>query len=150
MSQYQAMVVILRGPSDVGLPSEIVGAMVETPINLAGKATFAQTGEILKRSHLFIGNDSGTMHLTAAAGVPVITLFSSGNYIHCAPYGRGHQIVRQNFPCYPCHGQCLFHEPVCLTTITPEQVIRRIRKILDSRLSPLAVRKEYDIEAAQT
>jgi ADP-heptose:LPS heptosyltransferase len=131
MRHYQAMVVILGGASDIGLATQITAAMAQTPLNLAGKATFAQIGEILKRSHLFIGNDSGPMHLAAAAGVPVIALFSSGNYIHYAPYGHGHQIVRQDLPCYPCHGICVFPEPVCLTTIRPDAVIRRSRNILD-------------------
>ena len=143
MSRYQAMVVILGGASDVGIAAQIVEAMEQTPLNLAGRATFAQTGEILKRSHLFVGNDSGPMHLAAAAGVPVIALFSSGNYVHYAPYGQGHQIVRQDLPCYPCDGICVFQEPVCLTTITPDEVIRRIGRVLD--LGPTRVSTSFHL-----
>lgn len=46
------------------------------------------------RAALYIGNDSGLMHLAAAAGVPTIGLFGPSRDEHYAPWGAGNRVVR--------------------------------------------------------
>lgn len=48
-------------------------------INLIGKTSIRQTALILKRSNLFIGNDTGLVHLALAVGIPTIALFGPLN-----------------------------------------------------------------------
>ena len=57
-------------------------------INLAGRLTLPEIAAFLARSRLFIGNDSGLMHLAAASGVPTLGLFGPTNAAAYAPVGR--------------------------------------------------------------
>ena len=48
----------------------------------------------LQRARLFIGNDSGTMHLAAAAGAPTLGLFGPSDERRYAPWGDKTRVVR--------------------------------------------------------
>ena len=63
-------------------------------INLAGKVDPLTAFACLKRARLFIGNDSGAMHLAAAAGVPTIGLFGPSDERLYAPWGARTRVVR--------------------------------------------------------
>ena len=56
--------------------------------DLVGKTNLAEIFLIMKECSLFIGNDSGLMHLAAASGVPTIGLFGPSNNIKYKPYGK--------------------------------------------------------------
>ncbi|QUD87158.1 glycosyltransferase family 9 protein [Phenylobacterium montanum] len=59
-----------------------------------GKLDLLTTYACLKRVRLFIGNDSGTMHLAAAAGAPTIGLFGPSDDALYAPWGPKGRVVR--------------------------------------------------------
>ena len=62
-------------------------------IDLMGKS-ITQTHSYIKRSNLFIGNDSGLMHLAAASNIPTIGLFGPTNDKIYAPFGDKCYIIR--------------------------------------------------------
>jgi ADP-heptose:LPS heptosyltransferase len=63
-------------------------------IDLAGKVDLLTAYACLKRARLFIGNDSGAMHLAAAAGVPTLGLFGPSDERHYAPWGEHARAIR--------------------------------------------------------
>ena len=63
-------------------------------IDLAGQVDLVTAFACLRRARLFIGNDSGTMHLAAAAGVPTLGLFGPSDERRYAPWGRDTRAVR--------------------------------------------------------
>jgi ADP-heptose:LPS heptosyltransferase len=63
-------------------------------IDLAGKVDLLTAYACLRRARLFIGNDSGTMHLAAAAGIPTLGLFGPSDERHYAPWGPNARTVR--------------------------------------------------------
>jgi len=63
-------------------------------IDLVGKADLLTAHACLKRASLFIGNDSGLMHLAAAAGTPTIGLFGPSDERLYAPWGESTRVVR--------------------------------------------------------
>ena len=63
-------------------------------IDLAGKVDLLTAYACLKHARLFIGNDSGTMHLAAAAGVPTLGLFGPSDERHYGPWGENARAVR--------------------------------------------------------
>jgi ADP-heptose:LPS heptosyltransferase len=63
-------------------------------IDLVGRETPLSVYAALKRARLFIGNDSGLMHLAAAAGVPTLGLFGPSDETLYAPWGRWGRTVR--------------------------------------------------------
>ena len=85
---------VLGGPGDVGLGRSLQDSAGRRFINLAGKVDLLTAFACLKRARLFIGNDSGAMHLAAAAGVPTIGLFGPSDDRLYAPWGERTRVVR--------------------------------------------------------
>jgi heptosyltransferase-3 len=84
-----ARVVVLAGPGaeERALASPVLAALPEA-IDLAGRLTLPEAAAVLARAALFIGNDSGLMHLAAAAGAPTLGLFGptpAGEYAPAGP-----------------------------------------------------------------
>jgi ADP-heptose:LPS heptosyltransferase len=63
-------------------------------IDLAGQVDLVTAFACLKRARLFIGNDSGTMHLAAAAGIPTLGLFGPSDDRRYAPWGPQARLIR--------------------------------------------------------
>jgi ADP-heptose:LPS heptosyltransferase len=85
---------VLGGPADHGLSRQIRDAAGRNFIDLVGRADLLTAHACLKRARLFIGNDSGAMHLAAAAGVPAIGLFGPSDDRLYAPWGENTRVVR--------------------------------------------------------
>jgi ADP-heptose:LPS heptosyltransferase len=85
---------VLGGPGDDKLSRQLRDAGGRRFIDLAGKADVLTAYACLKRARLFIGNDSGAMHLAAAAGVPTIGLFGPSDERLYAPWGENTRVVR--------------------------------------------------------
>ena len=85
---------VLGGPEDEALARSLKDSAGRRFINLAGKVDPLTAFACLKRARLFIGNDSGAMHLAAAAGVPTIGLFGPSDERLYAPWGEQTRVVR--------------------------------------------------------
>ena len=94
---------------------------------------------VLKKSRLFIGNDSGMMHLAAMVGTPIVAIFGPGNVGTTGPYIAPEkcEILTENYSCSPCR-QRFFKEckpsphnkPYCLEDITVKNVYEAIHRLL--------------------
>lgn len=85
---------VLGGPGDEALARSLSDSAGRRFINLAGKVDLLTAYACLKRARLFIGNDSGAMHLAAAAGAPTIGLFGPSDERLYAPWGEHTRVVR--------------------------------------------------------
>jgi ADP-heptose:LPS heptosyltransferase len=63
-------------------------AALPQALDLVGTLSLPEVAAVLQRSALFIGNDSGLMHLSAAAGAPTIGLFGPTDAATYGPVGR--------------------------------------------------------------
>jgi ADP-heptose:LPS heptosyltransferase len=86
---------ILGGPGDQRMVEELRMASARGRyVDLTGKVDLLTAYAVLKRADLFIGNDSGLMHIAAAAGVPTIGLFGPSDERRYAPWGSLTKAVR--------------------------------------------------------
>jgi predicted lipopolysaccharide heptosyltransferase III len=88
---------------------------------------------LTSRARLFVGNDSGIAHIAAAAGAPCVVIFGSSNVAHWRPWTmRRSEVVREEFPCQPCHGYfCAeFEKPECILRVPVERVVGAIDRVL--------------------
>ncbi|MHB1559266.1 MAG: glycosyltransferase family 9 protein, partial [Isosphaeraceae bacterium] len=111
-------------------------------------ATLRQTTAILSRCRLFIGNDSGPMHLASAVGVPVveISMFPrSGPRGHVSsphrfgPWGVPSVIVQPSHALPPCTDGCRASTAHCITQVGVSEVFVAVMELLErtsDRLSP--------------
>jgi heptosyltransferase-2 len=87
---------------------------------------------VLSRCHLLVCNDSGPMHLANLLAVPVVAVFGSTNPVWFGPRRAEDRIViRPEFWCRPCFDYCIFEQPYCLRTITPEITMASVREALE-------------------
>ena len=70
--------------------------------NFAGKFTLRQTFYLISRCKVFIGNDSGPMHIAAALKVPTVAIFGPTNHVRWKPRNENAVIVRRDMDCWPC------------------------------------------------
>lgn len=75
------------GPAERAMAAPVLQAL-PSAIDLVGNLTLPEASACLARCALFIGNDSGLMHLAAAAGIPTLGLFGPTSAREYAPAGR--------------------------------------------------------------
>lgn len=129
--RYGALVVTVGGTEDDELGKRIESSVTKAKIiNLVGKISIKQTAAVIRRSSLFIGNDSSPMHMAVAVKTPVVALFGPTNPSNSRPYGEGHEYIFKYVECSPCFHhlgsptqycpKCIRRE--CMEAITAEDV----------------------------
>lgn len=90
-----------------------------------------------ERMAAFVTNDSGPMHLAAAQGTPLVSLWGPGRPDFYAPKVARHEIVYENYPCSPClymfttfEGMWCGHEGWCMQAIESAKVMAAIERLL--------------------
>ncbi len=131
--------IVLVGTASDDAPA-VTAAMQTTPTDLSGQTTLAELAAVLKSCDLFIGADSGVMHLAAAAGVPVVAVFgpsSAAAWGAWTPGGKS-TIVRSAPECSPCsyvdHTVGLREgcaARTCMRMVTADQVVAAAKAILN-------------------
>jgi ADP-heptose:LPS heptosyltransferase len=97
-------------------------------INLCGRLTPRQTAAVIQRGSVFIGPDSGPMHLAAAVGVPCAIAFSArGNPGVWFPAGQKNRVVYHKTACFGCNLEtCIEHKKKCLTSISVDEMFAAV------------------------
>ena len=108
----------------VGLGSDFgICGLSANAVNLVGRTPLSTLAVVLERARVFIGVDSGVMHLAAAMRAPVVALFGPSDPEITGPLGEKHRIVSADVPCRPCHLSRCDRGLECMTAITPEMVL---------------------------
>jgi heptosyltransferase-2 len=129
--EYGGGVVILGSRGDREGGEDILQSIPKTSgLNLAGKASLCESIAALKRCHVFLGSDSGPLHLASAAGVPVVGLYGPGDFTRFRPWPADAKPLSLHLDCSPCGESCLYDEPRCILGLTVEHVQTAIREQL--------------------
>jgi ADP-heptose:LPS heptosyltransferase len=101
-------------------------------VNLCGQLTPRQSAAAFARARVFIGHDSGPMHLAAAVQTPCVAIFAARNKPRVwFPYGRQHRVIYHQTECWGCGLEtCVVERKRCLTSITVEEVLGEVRAVL--------------------
>lgn len=145
--RYAARIILLGSAAERGLRERIAGGIPRGGVFLpAPDLSMKATGALIERCHLFVGNDSGPMHVAAALGVPTVAIFGPGTPRRTAPIAaRGRVVaISKGYPCSPCR-QDFFREcppspagrPFCLEEITIEEVERAAALLLERTHEPV-------------
>lgn len=99
-------------------------------VNLCGRLTPRQSAAALHCAKLFLGHDSGPMHLAAAVQTRCVAIFAARNKPRMwFPYGEGHQVLYHRVDCWGCGLEtCTEQKRKCLLSITVDEVMRAVRK----------------------
>jgi lipopolysaccharide heptosyltransferase II len=128
-------VVVVGGSQDIETADRIVSACGSWSKTFAGQITVLQLAVLAQRARLFVGNDAGPMHIAAAMGTPVVSLFGPTDPQVWGPWGKGHQIIWKQMDCNPCwRHDCQRGELNCMHQISVDEVWEAVARILKSKM----------------
>jgi lipopolysaccharide heptosyltransferase II len=134
--------VVTSGPSERDAAQHVIAdARRQLVPNLqlrildCGEFSLAELRALFDRAALFIGGDSGPMHVAATSEVPIVTLYGPTLPARSAPWrrdeSRSEAVETHGLPCRPCEQRvCAPGDFRCLTSIRPEQVIEAAERLL--------------------
>lgn len=134
--------ILCRELRERGLSAVLVGAASDQPfadvvaeaagdvVNLVGRTSLRDVIGILARAEIAIGPDSGPMHIAAAVGTPVVSLWGATSPARSAPHGSENLVVRGDVPCAPCYLPRCPIGRLCMERIAPEMVLSRVDEVL--------------------
>lgn len=126
--------VLLGGPDDVALGRAVVEKLAGAPVlDLSGRTSLRDLVAILPECTVAFGPDSGPMHIAAATGCPVVSLWGATASERSAPWGFERFALRGEIPCHPCYLRRCPIGRECMHRIAPQSVIEAVRRALDER-----------------
>jgi heptosyltransferase II len=127
MGESEAEIILFGTPGETAVSEAIVAGMKRKPIDLTGKTAIAELPALLSRCQLFIGNDSGAMHVASAVGLPVVAIFGPTDPFGTAPVTPRCTIVQEKPYCSPCFLRRCPTDHRCMTKVTAESVTAAAR-----------------------
>ncbi len=122
LSERDADIILFGTTSELAVSNAIAACMNRKPIDLTGKTAIADLPALLSQCHLFLGNDSGAMHVAAAVGLPTVAVFGPTDPEGTAPVTTRRSIVQQKPYCSPCFLKRCPTDHRCMKAVTPEMV----------------------------
>ncbi len=101
-------------------------------VNLCGRLSPRESAAALEQACLFLGHDSGPMHLAASVGTPVVAVFAARNIPRqWFPVGVGNEVVYHRVECWGCGLEtCVEQQKKCLTSISVDEVLAAAVRVL--------------------
>ena len=127
VSQNDCDVILFGTAAETSVSSAIAEELAKPPINLTGKTTIGDLPGLLSQCQLFLGNDSGAMHVAAAVGLPVVAVFGPTDPLGTAPVTPRHSVVQQKPYCSPCFLRRCPTDHRCMTDVTPVMVEEQMK-----------------------
>jgi len=126
--------IVLGGPEDRELADRLISAWGRGA-SAAGVLSPRQAAAALSRCAMYVGNDTGTMHLAAAVGTPCVAIMAAQDWPgRWEPYGKGHTVLRRNVPCAGCMLKvCVAEGMRCLKEISVEEVVQACESVLSAK-----------------
>lgn len=117
-------VMIVWGPGEEEEATRLQG-MAGGPTRVICPTDVAQLCALLKRVDMYVGGDTGGMHLAAFAGVPVVALFGPTDVLVNGPWGDKARVVRKDVACSPCRDKSC-KDRVCLESLGVDEVFHAV------------------------
>lgn len=124
--RYGLGIVVLGGKKDVSFAREMESLGELKFANCAGQTSLRESIGILSRAAVAVGPDTGLMHLSAAVGTPVVSLWGATAPKRTGPYGFEALAVLGKAACSPCYVRRCPIGRVCMRSIDFEQVADRV------------------------
>lgn len=114
---------IFGSQKDAPLGDEIRTLSGGHAINLCGRTSLAEAIDLIALAESVVCNDSGLMHIAAAAGRKLVAIYGSSSPTHTPPLSDQAKILSLNLECSPCFKrECPLGHTRCLNDISPEMV----------------------------
>ena len=126
--------IVLTGadnPDEAAYLRDVLAAVRQPPLNLAGKLSLKELAALTARARLFVGVDSAPLHIASAMGTPAVAMFGPSGEIEWGPWQIAHRVVVSSHSCRPCgiNGCGGSNRSECLETLPVERVLAAIDEL---------------------
>jgi heptosyltransferase-2 len=122
--------ILVGTKNDIAIGETIVAQLGEKCVNRIGQTTLDELISELRNCRALLTNDTGTMHLAALLGIPVVAIFGSTEPALTGPLGNGHIVVRHHVECSPCFLRECPIDFRCMKEVTEREVANAMMSIL--------------------
>lgn len=128
-NRYPGLGLLLIGVTEERDLSSNAAAEWRGPVlNLCGVTSPRETAALLGSARLFLGHDSGPVHLAAAVGTCCVAVFSARNLPGVwFPFGADHRVIYHDVPCKGCGLEtCMKFEKRCITSVSVDEIFSTV------------------------
>lgn len=131
VDEFDADVILFGARSEIEICRQIADRMRHRPVVLAGQTSMGELPALFSRCSMFVGNDSGAMHVAAAVGVPVVAVFGSTDPNGTAPVTSRRRVIQHPVACSPCFLRECPIDHRCMERVTVEDVREAAARLLE-------------------
>jgi len=131
--RYRLEIVLLGGKEDVPFAAEVETFQGLRVTNCVGRTSLREAVGILSRAKVAVGPDTGLMHLSAAVGTPVVSLWGATSPVRTGPYGYPDLVIQGKAACSPCYLKRCPIGRVCMQSIDIEEVAAKVGRALSRK-----------------
>ena len=124
--QHGLKVVLLGSSQDAVLGKEVELLCGQGTTNLVGRTSLKEAMGIIARARVAVGPDTGLMHIAAAVGTPVVSLWGATSPSRTGPYGFEELVIQGKADCSPCYRRHCPIGRVCMQSIDVKQIMTKI------------------------
>jgi heptosyltransferase-2 len=128
-AQIPAQWILFGTKNDTAIGKQIEAEIGDHCVNRIGQTTLDQLIEQLRECRSLLTNDTGTMHLAAFLGVPVVTIFGSTEPRLTGPLGDGHVVLRHHVECSPCFLRECPIDFRCMKAVSTQEVAEAVLRL---------------------
>ena len=123
-----ADVVVLGSAKERAIGDEVAARAAQPRVrNLCGATSLADVVDLLAAAEVAVSNDSGLLHVAAAAGAPVVAIYGSSSPQFTPPLTDAAAVVSLELECSPCFArECPLKHLRCLNDLAPATVLRAV------------------------
>ncbi len=129
LESYEANLIFSWGPGEIDVVNEIVTNMKHKALVACETKSIKQLIELIRRADLFIGGDTGPLHIASILGIPTVGIYGPKDPVIYGPYNGKAVVVRKELWCSPCEKRTC-PDPECMTSILPEDVFHAVNKLM--------------------
>jgi len=130
LSSEGFQVVLVGGKGDLKKIGEIISLTKHRVHDLGTKLSLGELVALFEMSSVFIGNDSGPMHLAASTGIPLVALFGSARENRWRPLSERAIVLRGDDKCQICKSEKCQFDFKCIKTLSSEEVKNAVTALL--------------------
>lgn len=132
VERLNARVIIFGASDEIEEVNELSSLMRTKPINTCGKTSLGELAALVEKCKVFVGNNSGPIHIAAAMETPVVDLFSGTDLSQqWGPFGVDNVVIEKHVNCKPCgREECGRANHDCMELITVDEVVRAVESLL--------------------
>jgi lipopolysaccharide heptosyltransferase II len=132
--KFDARSVLVSSPEYIRVGQRVKDLMKKTPVFLCGKISLKDLAALFKKTSLFISNDSGPVHIAAAMGTPVISIFGRNEKglspARWRPLGDKSVVLHRDVGCIKCLAHNCKKDFLCIKSIRVEEVVEKASELL--------------------